>query len=188
MDTVHLLYREHDYALVEGATSCPSDAQGPLTPSPPLDPHIYGRRPRQPVFRSRFLECVGNVSSPTASISPAARLCDPPLSRTRSPGAMISGLILPSAVGPRELKKDTVSMSAEKVCVVDPSSSPSASVTGSCVSPEEDDPTASTFLPMAGLPMVHVVLTPSPAFPAAKISKCSGFFAGGCFVGRWHRG
>lgn len=56
------------------------------------------------------------------------------------------------------------------------SSPPSEFVIVNRVSPEDEDPTASTFLPMAGLPIVHTVLGVSPALPAAKISRCSGFF------------
>lgn len=79
-------------------------------------------------------------------------------------------------MGPYELKNDTVSMSAKELCEETPSSSPTEFVAGNRVSPEEDDPTASTFLAMAGLPIVHVVLSRSPSFPAAKINRCSGFF------------
>lgn len=52
------------------------------------------------------------------------------------------------------------------------------------VSPEEDAPTASTFLPMAGLLIVHEVLKVSPSFPAAKIKRCSGFFERGSAIWR----
>lgn len=57
--------------------------------------------------------------------------------------------------------------------------SPSVFVNVYRVSPEEDDPTASTFLPMPGLLIVHEVLAVPPSFPAAKINRCSGFFAHG---------
>lgn len=76
--------------------------------------------------------------------------------------------------GPNELKYDTVSMSAAS-SAKDVSPSPSAFVNVYRVSPDDDDPTASTFFPMDGLPIVHEVLSSSPSFPAAKISRCSGF-------------
>lgn len=66
----------------------------------------------------------------------------------------------------------------------DVSCSPSAFVYVYRVSPEDDDPTASTFLPMPGLLIVHEVLTVSPSFPAAKINRCWGFFARGGAVFR----
>lgn len=91
-----------------------------------------------------------------------------------SPGATISGLIRLSVEGPNELKYDTVSMSAASSAkVVSPS--PAAFVYVYRVSPDDDDPTASTFLPMDGLPIVHGVLSFSPSLPAAKINRCSGF-------------
>lgn len=94
--------------------------------------------------------------------------------RTPSPGATISGLIRLSVDGPYELKNETVSMSA-RVSSADVSSSPSMLVAVNRVTPEDDDPTASTFLPMAGLPIVHTVLEVAPSLPAAKINRCSGF-------------
>lgn len=88
-----------------------------------------------------------------------------------SPGATTSGLIRPSSVGPRELKAATasrpdVSMSGDMTAVAE-----------SCVLPEVEAPTARTFLAMAGLLIVHDDRTVSPVFPAANISKFSGFYA-----------
>lgn len=94
--------------------------------------------------------------------------------RTPSPGATSSGLIRLSVEGPWELKNETVSMSEAVPPTVN--STPSALVVVNRVSPEDDAPTARTFLPMAGLPTVHAVVFSSPALPAAKISRCSGFF------------
>ena len=97
----------------------------------------------------------------------------PRVARTASPGATISGLMRLSVEGPYELKNETVSMSAElSPAAISP---PSALVPVNDVSPEDDDPTASTFLPMAGLPIVHEVLDSSPSLPAANSNRWSGF-------------
>lgn len=90
-----------------------------------------------------------------------------------SPGATTSGLIRPSSVGPRELNAATVSRPDVSV------PGDMTAVVESCVLPEVDAPTASTFLAMPGLLIVHVARTVSPWFPAAKISKLSGFCANG---------
>lgn len=94
--------------------------------------------------------------------------------RTMSPGATTSGLILPSVVNPYELKSATVSMPVP----------PSVEMTR--VSPDVEAPTARTFLPMAGLAMVHSERTVSPSLPAAKIKRFSGFYTGG-YCGRKQR-
>lgn len=88
---------------------------------------------------------------------------------TISPGAMTSGLMRPSAVGPVELKKATVSMSVASTSGV------TSPVVVSRVLPDVVAPTASAFFIIAGLFIVHESRTMSPSFPAANISKSSGF-------------
>lgn len=75
-----------------------------------------------------------------------------------------------SMVGPHELKKATVS--APDVSA----SGLTTSVTERRVLPDVVAPTARIFFAIAGLEIVHVELTVSPEFPAAKISKFSGFW------------
>lgn len=81
----------------------------------------------------------------------------------------------PSRVGPYELKDATVSMSA---CPFVPSASlPSAPVDVRRDSPEDVAPTARTFFPIAGDPMVQEVRNSSmsPSLPAANTSRFSWF-------------
>lgn len=71
----------------------------------------------------------------------------------------MSGLILPSEVGPLALKSDT-------------SSRPPGDRR---VSPDMLDPTARLFFDTAGEAMLQPDMS-SPIFPAAKMSRCSGFW------------
>lgn len=73
----------------------------------------------------------------------------------------MSGFILPSEVGPRLLKSDTSS----------------GSPGDRRVEPDMLDPTARQFFDNAGDAMLQPDMS-SPRLPAAKMSRCSGFWAG----------
>ena len=96
---------------------------------------------------------------------------------TASPGATTSGLMRPSLVRPYELNDATVSTSATPF--VPSASSPSAPVVPRRVSPDAVAPTARAFLPIAGLLNVQTLRpsSTSPSFPAANISRFSGYCA-----------
>lgn len=73
---------------------------------------------------------------------------------------LTSGLILPSANGPRPENPDTSSMVLP---------------TENLVIPDFELPTAKEFLPVAGVVMLHKSVDESPLLPAAKTRRCLGF-------------